>query len=171
MNKNFLLILFIVSSTLFSQSEGKLKKYAIRDAELLSKASLNEDFNTILKFTHPKIYDKLGKKQLLTVMEDMYKTMAAQKIKITSSEIEKVTEIKKENKEYRCLVRNIIKMNFNGRKVTLKSSLFGFYNNKEDFWYFVESNKLLNDPDTKELFPDFKTEIVIPEDEQISDDN
>ena len=95
--------------------------------------------------------------------------MAAQKIKITSSEINEITEVRKEKKELRCLVKNTIKMDFNGRLVTLKSSLFGFYDKKKEHWYFVEANKLLSDPETQKVFPKFQTEIEIPEDEHISE--
>ena len=170
--KNYLLISFIlVSSICSSQSLRKLEKSALKDAEVVSQASLQRDYNLILKHTHPKIVGTYGKDDLISAMEDIYRTMNAQKIKILSSEVDDVTEVIEENEEYRCLVKNTIKMDFNGRKITLKSSLFGFYDEENEQWYFIESNKLLNDEDTQRLFPDFKTEIKIPADEQIAEDS
>ena len=170
--KNYsLTLLILVSSICSSQSLRKLEKSALRDAEVVSHASLQRDYNLILKHTHPKIVETYGKDDLISAMEDIYRTMNAQQIKILSSEVDDVTEVIEENDEYRCLVKNTIRMDFNGRKITLKSSLFGFYDQKKERWYFVESNKLLNDDDTQRLFPDFKTEIKIPADEQIAEDS
>ncbi|KAA1247350.1 hypothetical protein [Aquimarina sp. RZ0] len=166
--KNYLLILFLISSSLHSQNINELKKFALRDAKAVSNASIKKDATTIIKYTHPKIIQKYGQTEVKEIIEQVYKTMSAQKIKIVSSEIDEVSEIRKEKKEYRSLVKNTIKMDFNGRPITLKSSLFGFYDKKKQQWYFIESNKLLNDPETKKLFSDFKTEIKIPEDEQIA---
>jgi len=168
--KNYLLILLLVSGSIFSQNIDKLKKEAIRDAKAISNASLKKDVNTLLEYTHPKISKKYGEKQLKNDIEQVFKTMTAQKIKIKSSEIDELADIKKEKKEYRCLVKNTIKMDFNGRPVTLKSSLFGFYDKKKEKWYFIESNKLLDDPETLKIFKNFKTEIEIPQDEHIADD-
>ncbi len=168
MNK-YLVILFFISGSIFSQNINTLKEYALRDAKLVCEASMKKDYNTILKFTHPLILKKYGEKQLKQLTEDIFKTMSAQKIKIINSAVDELTDIRKEKKEYRCLIKNTIRMDFNGRKVTLKSSLFGFYDKKREHWYFIESNKLLDDPETKELFPSFKTEIEIPIDEQISE--
>ncbi|WP_074409867.1 MULTISPECIES: hypothetical protein [Aquimarina] len=167
--KNFLFVFIFISGSIFCQDINTLKEFALRDAKATSKASIDRNLSTILKYTHPEVYKAYGEKQLMDTMDEIYRTMDAQKIKILSSEIDEVTEIKKERKEYHCLVKNTVKMDFNGRLITLKSSLFGFYNKKKSQWYFVESNKLLDDPHTKKLFPNFKTDIEIPLDEHIAD--
>ncbi len=167
--KNYFLILLFISGSVFSQNVDALKELALRDAKATSEASLKQDSNTLLKYTHPNIFEKYGKSKMLETMDDIFRTMKAQKIKITSSEIDEVADIRKEFKEYRCLVKNTVEMDFNGRSVTLKSSLFGFYDKKKKQWYFVESNKLLDDPETKKLFPRFKTDIEIPLDEHIAE--
>ncbi len=166
--KTFFFLLLFISGSVFSQSIDDLKKSALKDAQALSEASINQDTKTILTYTHPKISKKYSKKKLTEIMEDIFKTMEAQKIKIVSSEINEIAEIKNENNEYRCLAKNTIKMDFNGKLITLKSSLFGFYNDKKAQWYFVESSKLLEDPETKELFVNFKTAIEIPQDEKVA---
>ncbi|MHA7056904.1 hypothetical protein ACWGOQ_0006770 [Aquimarina sp. M1] len=166
--KNYLLIFLLVSGSVFSQNINKLEKQALRDAKIVSEASLEKDVTTLLEYTHPKITKKYGEQQLRNDIDQVFKTMTAQKIKIVSSEIDELTDIKKEKREYRCLVKNTIKMDFNGRYVTLKSSLFGFYDKKEEKWYFVESNKLLSDEETMKIFKNFETEIEIPQDKQIA---
>ncbi|MEW7280486.1 hypothetical protein ABW636_18010 [Aquimarina sp. 2201CG1-2-11] len=167
--KTYVLIFLLITGNVFSQKIDTLKKEALRDAKATTQASLDKDPNVLVKYTHPKIIKKFGKDQMVDTMKDIFRTMTAQKIKIVSSEVNEVTEIKKENKEYRCLIKTTVQMDFNGRQITIKSSLFGFYDKKKSQWYFVESNKLLNDPETQALFPKFKTEIQIPEDEHISE--
>lgn len=165
--KRFLLIAFLVSGSLFSQNIKDLKKSAIRDAKVVSEASIKQDTRTLIKYTHPKIIQKHGKLKTMEIIDDVFGMMGAQNIKILSSKINEIGEIKKEKGEYRCLVTNTIKMDLNGRKVTVNSSLFGFYNKQTKIWSFIESSKLFNDPETQEIFPDFKTSIIIPEDEYI----
>ncbi len=167
--KNYLIILLFVSGSIFSQSTKTLKKQAQRDAEATTQASIDRNLSTILKYTHPKVHKAYGEKQLMETMDEIFRTMDAQKIKIVSSKVDEITDVRKENKEYRCLAKTTTQMDFNGRSVVIKSSLFGFYNNKKEQWYFVESNKLLDDPDTQKLFPRFKTDIEIPVDEHIAD--
>ncbi|MBW1297560.1 hypothetical protein [Aquimarina litoralis] len=167
--KNYLLIFLLISGSVFSQNISKLKKQALRDAKIVSEASVQKDVNTLLEHTHPKISKKVGDDQLRKELEDTFRTMSAQKIKIISSEVDEVVDIRKEKKEYRCLVKNTILMDYNGRNVKFKSSLFGFYNKKKEKWYFVDANKLLDDEDTKKVFRNFNTDIEIPQDEQIAD--
>ncbi|GAA4273259.1 hypothetical protein U6A24_20100 [Aquimarina gracilis] len=167
--KNYLIILLFISGSVFSQNIKTLKKSALRDAKAATQASVDKNLSNILKYTHPKVYKAYGEKQLMETMDEIFRTMDAQNIKIVSSKIDEISDIRKENREYRCLAKTTTKMNFNGRSVTLKSSLFGFYNDKNSQWYFVESNKLLDDPETQKLFPKFKTEIEIPIDEHIED--
>jgi len=166
--KNYLLLLLLISGSVFCQNLDTLKKSALRDAKSVSQASMKKDVNKLLEYTHPKILKKYGQIQLRNDIDQVFKTMTAQKIKIVNSQVNEILEIKKEKKEYRCLVKNTIKMDFNGRFITLKSSLFGFYNKKKDKWYFIEANKLLDDDETKRIFRNFKTDIEIPQDEQIA---
>ncbi len=167
--KKIVVVLLFITGTVFSQNLKELKEAAFDDAQKLSDASMQQDVNTVLMYTHPLIEKKYGTVKLKETIEDIFRTMKAQRIKIKSSTIDEISEIKKEKGEFRCLAKNTVKMDFNGRAITLKSSLFGFYNKKKGYWHFVESNKLLNDPETKELFKNFKTEISIPEDEQIAE--
>lgn len=168
MKKTALLFLFI-SCSVFSQNINKLKKSALQQAKEFSEASLEQNYDGILNYTHPKLIKKFGKEKLRTDIEDVFRTMNAQKIKILESKVNEVADIKKEGKEIRCLVLNTQKMSFSGRKVTRKSSLFGFYDKQKEQWYFIEAQELLSNDDIRSAFGSFKTEISIPADEHISD--
>lgn len=161
------ILLLFFNISLFSQNINQLKKTALRDAKIVAKAALQQDTETLLQYTHPRILEKLGYVGTRQLLDDAFGMMNAQHIKIENSNIDEVGEIKKENKEYRSIIKNTIEMNFGDRKVLVKSSLIGFYNSKRKSWAFIESNKLSNDPDIQSLFPDFKTDMVIPEDKYI----
>jgi len=165
--KNYIVILFFISGSVFSQNLKTIEKFALRDAKAATKAAVDRNLKTILKHTHPKIYKTFGQRQLTDTMKEIFDTMDAKNIKILISKVDEISDIKQENKEFHCLARITTEMDFNGNLITLKSSLFGFYNNKKSLWCFVESNKLLEDPDTQKLFPKFKTEIKIPLDQYI----
>jgi len=167
--KTYTIILFFISGSIFSQNTEALKKSALKDAETATQAALDRNLSTILKYTHPKIHKTYGQSELMDTMNEIFKTMDAQNIKILSSKINEVSDVKQENNEFRCLVKTTTEMDFNGRAITLKGSLFGFYNDKKSQWYFVESNKLLDDPETQKIFSKFKTAIEIPQDEHITD--
>ena len=168
MNNYFLYFLFI-SGTIFSQNVSTLKRQAISEAKTVAQASITKDYESIIKHTHPNILKKYGEQKLRNGIKEVFDTMEAQNISILRSDIDGISELKKENREFRCLVKNRIQMDFNGRLITIKSSLFGFYDKKKEQWYFVESNKLLSDPETQKLFKNFKTEIVIPQDQQVAE--
>lgn len=167
--KRFLLVILLISGSLYSQNIKDLKKTALRDSKIVSAASLKQDTRTLIKYTHPKIVKKYGKLKTMEAIDDVFGMMGAQNISILDSKIKEVGEIKRESGQYRCLVTNEIKMDLNGRNFIVKSSLFGFYDKGKEQWYFIEGTKLLNDPDTLSIFPNFKTSIEIPEDEYIEE--
>ncbi len=167
--KNYFLLLLLITGSVFSQNVNTLKKTALRDAKATSKASVDRNLSQMLKYTHPNIFKAFGEEQLMETMNDNFRTMDAQNIKVKKSKIDEIAELKKEGKEYRCLIKNTVEMDFSGRSVVIKGSLFGFYDSKKSQWYFVESNKLIDDPDTQKLFPNFKTDIDIPLDEHIAE--
>ncbi len=170
MKKNIFILLVCISYTTFSQSITALKTSALTQAKNLAEATIDKKKSVLLQYTHPVIRDTYGDQALLEAMEETFRTMAAQQIAITTYDIHEVVTVKKEDNAYRCLVTNTTYMDFDGRKITLKSSLLGFYDDSETQWYFIEANKLLADPNTQQLFPDFKTTIQIPDDEQLMEE-
>lgn len=60
--KKFFLLLLVISTNVFAQTEAALKKQAIKEASETAQAMLDLDFKTITKYTHPNIADKMGGK-------------------------------------------------------------------------------------------------------------
>ncbi|WP_372936257.1 hypothetical protein, partial [Seonamhaeicola sp.] len=65
MNKFYktLVVLLLVSGVTFAQSTKNLKEYALRDANIVSAATLKYDFETIFKYTLPSVIDMMGGKE------------------------------------------------------------------------------------------------------------
>ena len=170
MKKNFFLLLIFASSIIYSQSIDVLEVSALRDAKIAAKATLELDFKTVLKYTHPEIISKTGGEDfLINSMVELFDQMKEQGFKFEKAEVLNVSNITKEDGEYRCLVLNDNHMVISGTRIKSKSYLFGFYDTKIDRWYFLEAEKLKNPEVMKQLLPDFKTSIIIPPDEVVTE--
>lgn len=172
MKKIFLLFL-LVSTTLAAQTEEELKAMAIKDAKATSQATLDMDYKGIIKYTHPNIINAMGgSEKMEEILKQSFSGMLEEAgISIDKSDIGELLAIKKEEGEYRCLIENSIVMTLRVQKkrISKKSTLFGFYNETNKQWTFVEANKL-GKGGSEQFFPNFKTSIEIPEDQQTIED-
>lgn len=170
--KKILIVLLLVSSTVFAQTEEALKKQAVKEAGETAQAMLDLDFKTITKYTHPNIIKAMGgKDQMVAILENSFSGMTQSGVKFEESKVGKLLTFKKEQGQYRCLIENFLTMSMQqqGKRVKRKSTLFGFYNDKIKQWTFVEANKMQGGT-AASLFPDFKTSITIPVDDQKVED-
>ncbi len=171
MTKTFSLILMLLlvgNSISFAQNEAELKASALTSAQETSQALLDLDYATIIKYTHPNIVEATGgKDKMISLLESVMSKAKAMGVIIDKSEIGNLLSFKSEQGEYRCLIENylVITMQTQKKRIHKKSSLFGFYNADIKQWYFVEADKL-NNAQANSFFPDFKTSIVIPVNEQ-----
>lgn len=167
MKKVFLLLL-LISTSIFAQTEEALKKQAIKEASETAQAMLDLDFKTIAKYTHPNIIKAMGgEDKMIAILENSFGGMLQSGVKFEESKIGKLLDFKKEQNQYRCLIENFLTMSMQqqGKRVKRKSTLFGFYDEKIKKWTFVEANKMQGGAASK-LFPEFKTSITIPIEDQ-----
>ncbi|WP_430410975.1 hypothetical protein [Kordia sp.] len=160
----FLLFIFCATSTLYAQDTKAMKASAMRDAQAACEATLKEDFKTLLTYTHPNILKAAGGAD---IMEEYLKTTFTQmKANGFSYEIAKtkaVSDIVKEQGEYRCYVENYNQMKMNGKRIISTSYMLGFYNETTKKWTFVEAKEMKPAGTIIAYFPDFKTSLNIPE--------
>jgi hypothetical protein len=153
------LLIFIFCLNTISQTKDE----ALRDAKKTSKATLDSDFRTVLKYTFPPILKLMGGKE--NALEIISKSMSSMKdtgFDFKSADVISVSEIVKEQNQHRCLIKNNYVMTFNGQKITSEAYLLGIYNQKENIWTFIEAKQLAN-PAINQVLPDFKTSLHIPE--------
>ena len=112
MIKKITLLLFVFCATqAFSQDLKALKSTAMRDAKAATEATKKEDFKTLLTYTHPNILEAAGGAE---VMEEYLKTtfnqMKANGFVYEKVETKSVSDVVKEQGEYRCYVENYNQM-------------------------------------------------------------
>lgn len=157
-----LLAIILVSTVSFSQT----KEDALKDAKTTSKATLEMDFKTVLKHTLPKVVEMMGGEDAaLTLLKSTFDGMKSQGFVFEKADIIEVSDVVKEQGQYRCVVEGYNQMKMNGQRIKSKSYLLGIYNKKDKFWWFIEAKQLKNSDLTKEILPKFKTELKIPDDE------
>ncbi len=147
------------------QDQESLKKQALIDAKLTAKATLENDLKTVLKYTHPNVIEASGGIDvLLPLLEDTFKKMKEEGFIFKKADIDFVSDIVREQDEYRCYVRNHNEMVVNGTTIKATSYLLGFYLEDKKHWVFVEADKMTSKQHKDLFFPDFKTSMNIPED-------
>jgi hypothetical protein len=141
-----------------------LKASALRDAQAACDATIKEDFKTLLTYTHPNILVAAGGAD---VMEEYLKTTFSQMktngFAYEIAETKSVSNVVKEQGEYRCYVENYNVMKMNDKRITSTSYMLGFYNETTKKWTFVEAKEMKATGTIIAYFPDFKTSLNIPE--------
>ncbi len=155
-------VLIVTSINGFSQT----KTDALKDAKTTSKATLEMDYETVLKHTLPSVLDMMGGKDAaLKVIESTFEGMKAQGFKFEKADINGVSEIVKEQGQFRCVVEGYNQMVMSGQRISSKSYLLGIYNEADNYWWFIEAKQLKNDALTNQVLPNFETSLDIPDDD------
>lgn len=144
---------------------AQTKEDALKDAQMAAEGTLSEDFDTVLKYTLPEIIEVMGgKENAKNTIVQTYDTMKSQGFKIEKAEILEVSEIVKEQGQSRCLVKSYNVMVMSGQRLKSTSHLLGIYDDNAKHWKFIEAKQLKNPGLTRQILPDFKTEMDIPDD-------
>ncbi len=161
--KNIGLLVMLASCiSVFSQT----KEDALKDAKTTSKATLEMDFETVLDHTLPKVLDLMGGKEAaLTLLKSTFESMQTQGFVFEKADILSVSEIVKEQGQYRCVIEGYNQMKMSSQRIKSKSYLLGVYNEADGFWWFIEAKQLKNKEILDQVIPNFETSLEIPEDE------
>lgn len=164
MKKTTILLLFLIAVT--SSLSAQTKEDALKDAKITSQATLEMDFDTVLKHTLPSVVDIMGGKDAaLTLLKNTFDSMKTQGFVFETADIISVSEIVEEQGQYRCVIEGFNQMKMADQRIKSKSYLLGIFNESDRFWWFIEAKQLKNDALTNQILPDFKTELDIPEDD------
>ncbi len=157
-----LLVMLASSVSVFSQT----KEDALKDAKTTSKATLEMDFETVLDHTLPTVLDLMGGKEAaLTLLKSTFESMQTQGFVFEKADILSVSEIVKEQGQYRCVIEGYNQMKMSSQRIKSKSYLLGIYNEADGFWWFIEAKQLKNKEILDQVIPNFETSLEIPEDD------
>ncbi len=157
-----LLVMLASCVSVFSQT----KEDALKDAKTTSKATLEMDFETVLDHTLPTVLDLMGGKEAaLTLLKSTFESMQTQGFVFEKADILSVSEIVKEQGQYRCVIEGYNQMKMSSQRIKSKSYLLGIYNEADGFWWFIEAKQLKNKEILDQVIPNFETSLEIPEDD------
>ncbi|WP_178991360.1 hypothetical protein [Winogradskyella schleiferi] len=156
------LVILAISTNLFSQTKAE----ALKDAKITSKATLDMDFETVLKHTLPSVLEMMGGKDAaLNVLQTTFDGMKAQGFVFEKADVNGVSEIVNEQGQFRCVIEGFNQMVMSGQRISSKSYLLGIYNEVDKHWWFIEAKQLKNTDLTEKVLPNFETQLNIPEDD------
>ena len=168
MNKKtpyLLILLMVISSFSFAQTQEELKETVLRDVKIFNKAKLKLDYETVVKHTHPNVIETNGgKAKTLASLKETYakfkknRTWAYEK-----ASAKNVSDIVFENGEYRCFIENYDQIKRDDTRTKSTNYLLATYNANAKIWCFVKARELKGEKGTV-IFPEYKTSLDIPKD-------
>jgi len=152
------------SHTLSAEKTQSLKESALRDARATSKATLQQDWETVIKHTHPNVVEVMeGRASAIAFLASTWTEMSTV-LSIDDSTIGEISDIVHEQGEYRCFIENYLTITLEGKTMKRLSHLLGFYDQEKEFWYFVNASEI---KENDVSFPGFKTSLEIPVDQTL----
>lgn len=156
--KRTLILLFVAFAF---QLNAQADKATIKaKANEVAEATVNSDWETVAKYTYPKIIQLMGGKEKMK--EIMLGMMQQQQITFESAEIGDPSEIYKtgENDLF-SLVPQTIVMKMPGYTVTNESYLIAISENKGERWYFLDTAQITME-NVQNMIPNYNMDLVIP---------
>lgn len=162
MKFNLLWSLLLVSALSFSQTKEDAKK----DAQTTATATLEMNFDVVLKHTYPKVVELMGGKDAAkTLLTSTFDAMKGQGFVFEKADIINVSDVVKEQDQHRCVVEGYNQMTMSGQRIKSKSYLLGIYDDAKKIWYFLEAKQLKNAALVDQILPGFETKLDIPDDD------
>jgi hypothetical protein len=157
----FLLALFTTPS--FGQVDSKVIK---DQAESTAKALLNDDYETIIKFTYPKVIELVGgRDKMISLIKKGKIEMGQQGITFDRVIIGKPSKTVIAGDEIHCLVPQTIFMKVRKGKMKSETQLIAVSRDKGANWYFIDAVNLNKDT-VKKVLPNYNFDLVLPNKKQ-----
>ena len=127
----------------------------------MAKATLNGDYKTLVKYTHPKVVKMMGgKDKMVTVLTSSISQMKSQGVSFEKANIgEPGKTISVGTELYSVLPQQLV-MKANGQKFSTTSTLLASSADKGKTWYFTDAGGM-TDQQIKQLFPGVLGKLTI----------
>jgi hypothetical protein len=157
-NKIFTILFVTISLTANAQNRSvRIKEQALE----VVKAALENDYETILSHTYPRLIELVnGHKKMNTMISDGMDSLKAHGIWITDISLGKPGKVFKAGKELHCIISERIVMQIKGGHMIINSNLLAISKDKGRFWYFLECR---NKEDLLQIVPEFNKKFIFPE--------
>ncbi|TCD10763.1 hypothetical protein EZ449_07700 [Pedobacter frigidisoli] len=134
-----------------------------KQSKAMVLAFKENDFQTLLKYTHPKIISLMGgvDSALVTLKKgvEIIKERGVSYIEVSTGKYEQIIKL---GQVIQCLIPQISEAKVRDEKIKAKSYLIGISYNNGKNWYFINANKE-REMQLKKLIPEISKELIIPE--------
>ncbi|HEY3405787.1 MAG TPA: hypothetical protein VGK59_20525 [Ohtaekwangia sp.] len=159
--KKYLIFIFLLSGPLVL-AQGN-NQHVKEQAEATAKALIEDDYETLLKFTYPKVIELVGgRDQMISLIKKGKIEMKEQGITFEQVTIGEPTPIVTAGNEIHCLIPQTILMKVPNGKVRSESHLLAVSQNSGEHWFFIDTVKL-NKDNIKMVVPNFNEALQLPD--------
>jgi len=138
------------------------KKYIKEQAEMTAKALLNDDYETVLKFTYPKVIELVGgREKMVSLIRKGKVEMGQQGISFQSVTIGEPSKTVNAGEEIHCLVPQTIFMKAPNGRIKSETYLIGVSRDGGNNWFFIDAVNL-NMENVKRVLPNYNSTLKIP---------
>lgn len=151
--------LIFLTTLAFTQDDSKRIK---EQAELTASALLQGDYETLIKFTYPKIVEMVGgKESMISLIKKGKIEMNQQGISFDEVTIGDPSNIVKAGDEIHCLVPQKIFMKVPKGKMKTGTHLLAVSKDNGNHWFFIDTVNLTME-NIKNVLPNYNTELQLP---------
>jgi len=151
--------LTLLTVTAFGQVDSNVIK---EQAELTAKALLNDDYETLIRFTYPKVIELVGgRDKMISLIKKGKIEMGEQGISFEKVIIGKPSNIVIAGSEIHCLVPQTVYMKVPKGKLKSGTQLLAVSQDNGSNWFFIDAVNL-NKENIKIVLPNYNFDLVLP---------
>jgi hypothetical protein len=168
----FMVLSFIIGYSIYVKDYNKKqidtlgKNHNIRlknQSNQMAKATLNKDYNTILKFMYPSIIEKNGGyNQVYNNVKLSMEEMEMKKWFIDEILNGNPSQIVFDNNEYVAIIPTTIKMRIEQKNVIVNSYLLAISQDNAQNWYFIDGAQMSKEQ-IATIYPKLIQNVIIPD--------
>ncbi len=161
MKKNLILIPFLFYF-LFANTQT-VSENIKSQAEKMVTAFKDENYNSLLDYTYPKILEIAGGKEVLeSMVKQMMDDMKADGVFVDSATVGEPGAVFEAGTELHSTITQTVYMKYTGGRMISESTLLAVSMDAGSNWYFLDIKQLTPAMKTQ-FFPEFNPELIIPE--------
>lgn len=160
--KKFGFFILMISVFTFCNAQS-ISENIKNQAENMATAFEEKDYSLLLDFTYPAVLEMGGgKEMMLQFVKEAIDQMNADGFFIDSVTVGQPGEIFEAGNELHALIVQKVFTHYDGGRLVGESSLLAVSKDKGLHWYFLDVKQLTPEL-TKQVFPDFNNNLIIPE--------
>lgn len=157
--KTFIIIVAIVQLLVSQTHSEEIKK----QAEIAAKALVDGDYETLIKYTYPKLIERMGGKDyFMNIINAGKAQMASQGTTLEKFTIGTPSDVVKAGNELHALVPQTLTMKVKNGKMKTDGYLIAISKDNGSHWFFLDTSTL-NMENIKMILPNYNMALVIPE--------